>query len=954
MPNEVRITIGGDAKGVLAEFDRVREASKKLADDIKERTRAIAIAFTAVGGAITGVAALAIKSSLEQQVGINRLDQALKNVGQSYMGQKTAIESVISAQQTKTNFSDEQQRDALQKLVTVGGQWEGSLAALKITTDVAAGANIDLNAAALLVGKAIAGETGSLSRYGISLKEGATQTEIMAALTAQFGGAAEAAVNPMTQLKNSMDDMLQVMGNALLPIVSKAAAFIADIARKITAWSEAHPQLAKWLAIITAAVGGIMVVVGGFLLVLPALITGIGTLGMVIAVATGPIGLITLAIAALVAGGVLLAVKWNSIWPQIKSAIEPVMPVIDALRIAVDLLAGNWASAWERVKGLTKGAADVIIGQINGIGDALASFIGSLSRGDFASAWDQFWGGLREVVGLSTEDIRQNIQSIKSFIADLLDSIKVVASVIDAIPGGEDIAPGLQEAIDSLRESNNALASDAENTTARISKTWRQLGPSLTVEIKQVTDELGTRWVEVGEVIDGTAGVAENFGTRIRTMTQNASSAVATMAEQQKAALLAMTDDWISAADTMTWIQVTRANDRFMAQSQRDDELAAHTARVYAEQQTALDASMQTMNEIWLDASNVLTANETEVWNQTFRDRSRRYTEAEQLLEAHNRRVLSLETDRLSRMVEDNKTAARQQIDANERTNKSIENGWDRLKAATDPLLLKLRDLGIGATEILQGWASNARVSTSAIADYLKGVGENADDLKRIWKIALEAAGGNFDEFVLKIKAATASVNESVGQMSNQLAGQNNLNNRLVNLGPGRFAPGGGFIPEDPSGLWPSSFDTPEARAGVARKGGIGLTAEGRVILPGDQQHMNLLESQFRRIGLDGEALRIAVQQAAVQAQIAARETRGSFAHGGIVPGPIGTPRVIMAHGGETVIPPGRNSVGGTVINMALTVNGDINGMDDFQQKVTRTIRDAILGGGFANLLARA
>ena len=56
--------------------------------------------------------------------------------------------------------------------------------------------------------------------------------------------------------------------------------------------------------------------------------------------------------------------------------------------------------------------------------------------------------------------------------------------------------------------------------------------------------------------------------------------------------------------------------------------------------------------------------------------------------------------------------------------------------------------------------------------------------------------------------------------------------------------------------------------------------------------------------------------------------------------------------GPEAVVPLGRRGAIGMTIN--LTINGDINGMDDFEQKVTSVIRDAVLGGGFSGVLARA
>ena len=74
-----------------------------------------------------------------------------------------------------------------------------------------------------------------------------------------------------------------------------------------------------------------------------------------------------------------------------------------------------------------------------------------------------------------------------------------------------------------------------------------------------------------------------------------------------------------------------------------------------------------------------------------------------------------------------------------------------------------------------------------------------------------------------------------------------------------------------------------------------------------------------------------------------------TLAKGGIVNRP--TLAMLGESGPEAVIPLGRGGAGMTV---NLVINGDINGMDDFEQKVTSVIRDAVLGGGFQGVLARA
>jgi phage-related minor tail protein len=67
-------------------------------------------------------------------------------------------------------------------------------------------------------------------------------------------------------------------------------------------------------------------------------------------------------------------------------------------------------------------------------------------------------------------------------------------------------------------------------------------------------------------------------------------------------------------------------------------------------------------------------------------------------------------------------------------------------------------------------------------------------------------------------------------------------------------------------------------------------------------------------------------------------------------------PELFVPHTSGTILPriTGASGGGGVGITVNLVINGDINGFDDFQQKVTSVIRDAVLGGGFSGVLARA
>ena len=126
-----------------AQFQKIEGNMGKMAAGFAKHRRAIGLAATAIGGAITGIAAMSVKSSFDQQQGIRSLDQALKNVGTSYAAQKQQIEELAAAQQLKTNFGDEEQRKALQELIQVSGSYDDAMAAMIPTMDLAAAKEMD-------------------------------------------------------------------------------------------------------------------------------------------------------------------------------------------------------------------------------------------------------------------------------------------------------------------------------------------------------------------------------------------------------------------------------------------------------------------------------------------------------------------------------------------------------------------------------------------------------------------------------------------------------------------------------------------------------------------------------------------------------------------------------------------------------------------------------------------
>jgi len=334
MANTVEINITADPKNAQAGFKSTQTAFGKMADGIKKHRKAIGVGLSAIGAGITALGVSAVKSAQEEAIGIAQLDVALKNVGTSYDAQAAAIEKVIAAQQNKTNFGDEAQRDALMGLISVSGDYESAMAALPAVLDLAAGKGMDLGAASTLVARAISGETSALKRYGIEVEKGAGSTEVIAAIMAKFGGQAEAAADPMVQLKNRVGDLQQEFGKALMPALTSMAVLLEKVTTKLIAFSTEHPQLTKVLMIVVAALGAVALVVGPLLLLLPTMAASIGILSVAfgsLSLSMLPVTLAVVGIAAAITAGILIWRNWDKIVLALKVTFDKVFNFISAI-----------------------------------------------------------------------------------------------------------------------------------------------------------------------------------------------------------------------------------------------------------------------------------------------------------------------------------------------------------------------------------------------------------------------------------------------------------------------------------------------------------------------------------------------------------------------------------------------------------------------------------------------
>ncbi len=228
-----------------------RKFSQEFGGEFKKSSKFL---FAGLGvGAIAAVASIrkVISSSKEfvqlagvQQDAVNELNSALKRTGKFTEEASKDFQAFASQLQNNSVIGDEVILKNAALIQSLGRlSVEGLKGATQAALDMAAVLGIDLTAAATLVGKAAAGEVGSLSRYGVIVKKGANSAEtfakVLKALGVQFGGGALAQTNTFTgaldQLVNTYGDLKELVGEIITssPTVIRLFKFISSEILKV-------------------------------------------------------------------------------------------------------------------------------------------------------------------------------------------------------------------------------------------------------------------------------------------------------------------------------------------------------------------------------------------------------------------------------------------------------------------------------------------------------------------------------------------------------------------------------------------------------------------------------------------------------------------------------------------------------------------------------------------------
>lgn len=260
MAKNVNIKLGANITDFESKMKRAQRGFKKTAANLKKIGKSMSLSLTAP---LTAFAAASVKAFDTQAKAEAQLRTALQ-------GNETAFKNLTEQAkelQEITLFGDEETIAAASFLAQMGLQEDAIKRLIPLIQDMATAKGMSLTAAADLVAKSVGSSTNALSRYGIQIEGAVGSTErldsAVNALSKQFKGqaqaAAEAGTGSLTQLKNSVGDLSEEIGRALMPMLNDFADKLKVLVKSMQDLSEAEIKTRVKVGLFAAAIGPVVV-----------------------------------------------------------------------------------------------------------------------------------------------------------------------------------------------------------------------------------------------------------------------------------------------------------------------------------------------------------------------------------------------------------------------------------------------------------------------------------------------------------------------------------------------------------------------------------------------------------------------------------------------------------------------------------------------------------------------
>jgi len=199
---------------------------------LQKFSRSATIAGAAIGAGLTAAMVSGVRAFMVQEDAANSLAAALRATGDATDLNMAKLSKHASAMQAQTRFGDEAILSAMAYGKNLGIQAGQLDQAATAAAGLAAKYRLDLNSAMMLIGRASQGQTQMLARYGIVLDDSLDAqgkfNELLKIGADNFGLAQADATTlsgRMTQMKNAMGDVKEVIGELVVDVFDLRGAF---------------------------------------------------------------------------------------------------------------------------------------------------------------------------------------------------------------------------------------------------------------------------------------------------------------------------------------------------------------------------------------------------------------------------------------------------------------------------------------------------------------------------------------------------------------------------------------------------------------------------------------------------------------------------------------------------------------------------------------------------------
>lgn len=347
-----------DGKGIsraVEEFKQLEGAGAKAQFALK---KAAVPATAALAGLAAGLG-MATKAAIEDAASQEQLAGVLRRSGIATDEQIASVEQFIAAQSRLTAVTDDELRPAFAELTNATGSAEYAQELLVKSQDIAAATGNDLATVVTAMSKAVNGSTASLYKLDPALRTtvgvGAEFEDVMRGLSIHTGAAAEAANTTQGKMKNltiQMDEAKESIGAALIPVVEKLLSFLIPLA----SWAQENSSVFLIFAGVIGGLAAAVLVANAAMKVYQAtlVIVKVAQAALNFVMSANPIGLVVIAIAALVAA-LVLAYNKSEAFREIVDKMFSFIKV--AVGASVDLIKGYLNTVMDFYKGIFNGIA---------------------------------------------------------------------------------------------------------------------------------------------------------------------------------------------------------------------------------------------------------------------------------------------------------------------------------------------------------------------------------------------------------------------------------------------------------------------------------------------------------------------------------------------------------------------------------------------------------------------